>query len=193
MAKNQTRLAAQSAALSEQLSIASDDVRVTCQVILGLARQEKGPSISNVLVKLDAGAVVPLTEATAVQLALLASVAGALHDSAELRPPAELAASRLLGEILTERHGGRTIELRVPPVLAVQLASSAGGPRHTRGTPPNVAEVSVRTFVELAFGIQSWSTARSSYAVHASGSHVDELDLFLPVTTWAAIDRVRTE
>ena len=42
---------------------------------------------------------------------------------------------------------GRSVEVRVPPFGAVQCVA---GPRHTRGTPPNVVETDARTWLALA-------------------------------------------
>lgn len=44
---------------------------------------------------------------------------------------------------LRQRYPGATIELRVPPFAAAQIGFGTG-PRHTRGTPPNVVEFSPR-------------------------------------------------
>ena len=49
---------------------------------------------------------------------------------------------------------GHSVEVRVPPYGAIQCVE---GPRHTRGTPPNVVEMDPVTFVELAAGLRSWS------------------------------------
>ncbi|MCI1746715.1 MAG: sterol carrier family protein [Acidipropionibacterium sp.] len=67
-----------------------------------------------------------------------------------------IAASRGLAGVLGERHGGRTIEMRVPPATAVQLEAFGQGPNHHRGTPPNVAETDPATFVQLATGLATW-------------------------------------
>ena len=69
----------------------------------------------------------------------------------------------------------------MPPLLAVQLAGSTPGPKHSRGTPPNVAEMDVDTFLALALGTLTWREARATFAVQASGSHVDDLATMLPV------------
>src|SRR5947209_1976332 len=44
---------------------------------------------------------------------------------------------------------GRSVEVRVPPFGAVHCVE---GPRHTRGTPPNVVETDARTWCALALG-----------------------------------------
>lgn len=65
---------------------------------------------------------------------------------------------------------GHTVEVRVPPFAAVQCVE---GPRHTRGTPPNVIEMDAATWLALARGAMSWTEALASGSVHASGSRAD--------------------
>jgi uncharacterized protein (TIGR03083 family) len=96
----------------------------------------------------------------------------------ELRPvrlerPALAAATRLLAEILAARAPGHSVELRVPPFVAVQVVA---GPRHTRGTPPNVVETDPLTWLRLATGRLGWTDA----PVSASGQRAD-LSGYLPV------------
>jgi uncharacterized protein (TIGR03083 family) len=83
------------------------------------------------------------------------------------------AATRLLAEILAAQAPGRSVELRVPPFVAVQAIA---GPRHTRGTPPNVVETDPLTWVRLATGRLAWADA----PVRASGQRAD-LSAYLPV------------
>ena len=52
-------------------------------------------------------------------------------------------------DALAARHPGRVLEVRIPPVAAVQCLP---GPVHTRGTPPNVVETDTRTWLALATG-----------------------------------------
>ena len=75
-------------------------------------------------------------------------------------------AVRFALEELAERAPGRTLEVRVPPYGAVQCVE---GPRHTRGTPPNVIEMDARTWLDLVTGQLDWAAALASGAVHASG------------------------
>ena len=82
-------------------------------------------------------------------------------------------ATRLLAEILAAQAPGRSVELRVPPFVAVQAIA---GPRHTRGTPPNVVETDPLTWVRLATGRLAWADA----AVQASGQRAD-LNAHLPL------------
>ncbi|MFF2496452.1 sterol carrier family protein [Agromyces sp. NPDC058064] len=80
-------------------------------------------------------------------------------------------------QLLAERAPGGTLEVRVPPFAAVQCVE---GPKHTRGTPPNVIETDASTWLALATGRLSWADARASGRVHASGQRA-ELDGLLPV------------
>ncbi|MEU7900573.1 sterol carrier family protein [Nonomuraea sp. NPDC049152] len=86
-------------------------------------------------------------------------------------------AVRHLLDRLVEKAPGRTVEVRVPPYAAVQCVE---GPRHTRGTPPNVIETDPRTWLQLAVGHITWSEAMAKGAVLASGARADLSD-YLPV------------
>ncbi|WP_353814654.1 sterol carrier family protein [Agromyces sp. SYSU T00266] len=77
-------------------------------------------------------------------------------------------------QLLAEGAPGGTVEVRVPPFGAVQCIE---GPRHTRGTPPNVVETDAATWLGLATGSLAWAEARSSGAVHASGQRADLEDV----------------
>lgn len=91
---------------------------------------------------------------------------------------AELAeAVRLSLRTLAADVPGHTVEVRVPPFAAVQCVE---GPRHTRGTPPNVIETDPRTWLELATGRLAWADAVANGRVSASGSRAD-LARWLPV------------
>ena len=87
-------------------------------------------------------------------------------------------ATRYLLEELAARAPGRTVEVRVPPFGAVQCVD---GPRHTRGTPPNVVETDAETWLGLATGGLGWAEAVATGAVRASGERADLSD-FLPIT-----------
>jgi uncharacterized protein (TIGR03083 family) len=79
-------------------------------------------------------------------------------------------AVRMLLGILAERAPGRSVEVRVPPYAAIQCIE---GPRHTRGTPPNVVEAEPMAWVELACGRASWTDATASGRLRASGERAD--------------------
>lgn len=83
-------------------------------------------------------------------------------------------AVRALAGILAERYPGRSVEVRVPPLVAVQCGGAEDdGPRHTRGTPPNVVETDALTFVRLATGRLGWAAALEAGSVLASGNRAD--------------------
>lgn len=83
---------------------------------------------------------------------------------------------------LAEVAPGHTVEVRVPPFAAVQCIE---GPRHTRGTPPNVVETDAATWLALASGDLGWAAALASGTVHASGARAD-LSSVLPLRLPAA-------
>jgi uncharacterized protein (TIGR03083 family) len=86
-------------------------------------------------------------------------------------------AVRMLLGVLAERAPGKSVEVRVPPYAAAQCVE---GPRHTRGTPPNVVETDPLTWVELACARVRWADAVRSGRVSASGERAD-LSAYLPV------------
>jgi hypothetical protein len=75
-------------------------------------------------------------------------------------------AVRYLLEELAEVAPGNSVEVRVPPLGATQCIE---GPRHTRGTPPNVVELSPKVWFELALGSLSWEEATKQHLVSSSG------------------------
>lgn len=87
------------------------------------------------------------------------------------------AAVRLSLRTLERIAPGGAVEVRVPPFAAVQCVE---GPRHTRGTPPNVVETDPRTWLELATGRLGWAEAVDSGRVNASGARAD-LAALLPL------------
>lgn len=91
--------------------------------------------------------------------------------------PALAAAVRLSLRTLAQVAPGRSVEVRVPPFAAVQCIA---GPRHTRGTPPNVVEMDPRTWLELAVGSLGWTDAMAAGRISASGSRAD-LSASLPL------------
>lgn len=76
-----------------------------------------------------------------------------------------------------QRHPGRSVEVRVPPFAAVQAVE---GPRHTRGTPPNVVETDGATWLALVTGRLTWGEAIAEGRVTASGTRAD-LSPWLPL------------
>ncbi len=108
----------------------------------------------------------------------VAEVAAAV-DRGEDPPQAALrSAARYLLHVLAAVAPGRSVEMRVVPVAAVQCVA---GPRHTRGTPPNVVETDPVTWFRLATGRLGWAEAVETGAVRASGARAD-LSEYLPLT-----------
>ncbi|WP_030422804.1 sterol carrier family protein [Streptomyces sp. NRRL F-5065] len=87
------------------------------------------------------------------------------------------AATRLLADALAAGAPGGSTEVRVPPYAVVQCVE---GPRHTRGTPPNVVETDPLTWVRLATGRLTWADAVAGALVSASGGRAD-LGALLPL------------
>ena len=73
-------------------------------------------------------------------------------------------------------RGGFTVEVRVPPYGVTQCVA---GPRHTRGTPPNVVECDAETWLALVTGGTSWPDAVERGLVAGSGLRA-ELSTELP-------------
>lgn len=80
--------------------------------------------------------------------------------------------------ILAAELPGRSVEVRVPPFAAAQCVE---GPRHTRGSPPNVVETDARTWLQLATGRLTWDAAVAEGRVRASGTRAAAVAAGLPV------------
>lgn len=117
----------------------------------------------------------PLT-AGALGDGCVAAVAAALDSGAAPRPEALRAAVVRLLDLLAARAPGRAVEVRIPPYAAIQCVP---GPRHTRGTPPNVVETDAVTWVMLATGRVAWAAAAADGRIRASGARAD-LTEYLP-------------
>ncbi|MGW6642145.1 sterol carrier family protein [Streptomyces iakyrus] len=87
------------------------------------------------------------------------------------------ACTRLLADALASKAPGGSTEVRVPPYAVVQCVE---GPRHTRGTPPNVVETDPLTWIRLATGRLTWERALHDAGVSASGERAD-LSPYLPL------------
>lgn len=80
------------------------------------------------------------------------------------------ACTRLLADALAAKAPGGATEVRIPPYAVVQCVE---GPRHTRGTPPNVVETDPLTWIRLAAGRLTWPEAIDKAQVGASGERAD--------------------
>ncbi|RKN11523.1 sterol carrier family protein [Streptomyces radicis] len=87
-------------------------------------------------------------------------------------------ATRVLADGLAAKAPGASTELRVPPFVAVQCLA---GPRHTRGTPPNVVETDPLTWLRLATGRTPWEAATATGRLRAVGERASALASELPV------------
>jgi hypothetical protein len=109
--------------------------------------------------------------------ASLAAVRAARDAGREPLRPVLRGAVRYTLQQLAAFVPGRSVEVRIPPFAAIQCIA---GPRHTRGTPPNVVETDALTWLDLASGQLTWTAAVASGKVHASGLRADLSD-YLPV------------
>lgn len=116
----------------------------------------------------------------ALTRAAVEAVAAWITDPSQPTPPrTQLAdACRRTARALAEELPGHTVELRVPPFVAVQCVE---GPRHTRGTPPNVVEMTPQVWLQLATGRVDYAAAVADGRVSASGSRAGEIAAGLPV------------
>ncbi len=108
------------------------------------------------------------------------AVADWLRDESRPAPDRESlgAAVRLTARTLAAAAPGASVEVRIPPFAAVQCIA---GPRHTRGTPPNVVETDPRTWLQLAAGMRSFHEAKDAGALSLSGSRAGEIEHWLPL------------
>ena len=75
---------------------------------------------------------------------------------------------------------GHAVELRIPPYSAIQCVE---GPKHTRGTPPNVVEMSAEVLFDISKGKINWASAISDGRITASGERSDLSALFQQLAT----------
>lgn len=80
-------------------------------------------------------------------------------------------------QVLAADAPGRSVEVRVPPWGAVQCIE---GPRHTRGTPPNVVEMKPEVWLKLATGKLQWDDAYAAGSIAASGERAN-ISHWLPI------------
>lgn len=117
----------------------------------------------------------------------VAALARWLYDDTA-PPPARAAlgaAVRLTARTLAAAAPGAGVEVRIPPFVAVQCIS---GPRHTRGTPPNMVETDPRTWLLLATGLRRLSDEVRAGQVSMSGSRAGEIEPWFPLVSLNADD-----
>src|ERR1700727_2772340 len=110
----------------------------------------------------------------------LAAVADWLRDETRPAPDRDALATavRLTARSLATVAPGASVEVRIPPFVAVQCVS---GPKHTRGTPPNVVETDPRTWLLLATGMLAPADAKAVGLLTLSGSRAGEIEHWLPL------------
>jgi hypothetical protein len=103
-----------------------------------------------------------------------------LRDASNPAPDRNVLAEavRLTARTLAAQAPGASVEVRVPPFVAVQCIS---GPRHTRGNPPNVVETDPRTWLLLATGLATFADAAAGGTLQSSGSRAGEIADWLPL------------
>ena len=116
------------------------------------------------------GSYRPVVSSPHIKSAAVAAALTALDEGRTPERPVYREAVRTLLTVLAERAPGRSLEVRVPPYGAVQCVA---GPRHTRGTPPNVVEMDPATWLALATGRLEWSEAVTEGRVRTSGIRAD--------------------
>lgn len=99
---------------------------------------------------------------------------GGTAPSSALPRPVLATAVRYTLEELATRAPGNSVEVRVPPFGVAQCIE---GPRHTRGTPPNVVETDAETWLGLATGSLTWPDALATGKLSASGTRTDLSEL----------------
>jgi hypothetical protein len=116
--------------------------------------------------------VPPRRRDPALVAAAVERVLSGTYDKADLA-----LAVRGLADRLAQAAPGRHVEARIPPYAAVQCVE---GPRHTRGTPPNVVEADPLAFVLLCAGRLAWTDAVGDGRVRTWGDRAD-LSPWLPL------------
>ena len=114
-------------------------------------------------------------------LTAVREVTAVLDEGGKPARPALATAVRYCLEELAARYPGGSVEVRVPPFAAVQVIA---GPRHTRGTPPNVVETDPATWLALVTGRLPWAEAVTAGRVSASGERAD-------LAPWLPLQAVR--
>ncbi|MGV0851910.1 sterol carrier family protein [Mycolicibacterium phlei] len=110
--------------------------------------------------------------------AAVLAVADWLRDDGRPEParPELAEAVRLTARTLATVAPGASVEVRIPPFVAVQCIE---GPAHRRGNPPNVVETDPRTWLLLATGLLSLDDAAGR--VTLSGARAPEIAAWLPL------------
>lgn len=113
------------------------------------------------------------------------AVADWLRDETRPAPDRDALATavRLTARTLSALAPGASVEVRIPPFAAVQCVS---GPRHTRGTPPNVVETAPRTWLLLVTGLLTIEDAAANGGLILSGPRARDIASWLPLVNLSA-------
>ena len=95
-----------------------------------------------------------------------------------MKNPQELEQVKAILSIVAEIAPGHAVEVRIPPYAAIQCVE---GPKHTRGTPPNVVEMNAETLFALVKGEKKWNDGVEDGSIHASGERSNLESLFSTV------------
>lgn len=123
-------------------------------------------------------------KARAAVLAIADWIAAASPEDARAAGIAQPSRSQLAdavrhtARLLAADAPGHSVELRVPPFVAVQCIE---GPRHTRGVPPNVVEASPHAWLRLATGYSNWDELVAQVDTTASGTRAGEIAQWMPI------------
>ena len=91
------------------------------------------------------------------------------------RDPKVLSQVKVFLDEISQLAPGHAVELRIPPYAAIQCCA---GPKHTRGTPPNVVEMGSTELIALLNGSLQWSDGIRDGRITASGERSDLSGLF---------------
>lgn len=114
--------------------------------------------------------------------AAVAALGPWLHESDPAPPDRDALAGavRSTARMLAALAPGASVEVRIPPFVAVQCIS---GPRHSRGTPPNVVETDPRTWLLVATGLLSFEDAVQRGQVDLSGPRAGDVIRWFPLVS----------
>jgi hypothetical protein len=119
----------------------------------------------------------PTGDVDRLSRACVAAVVTSRDRAIEPHPDTVRVAVSYLLQSLADLAPGRSVEVRVPPYAAIQCVA---GPRHKRGTPPNVVETDPFTWIDIATGRLSWAGAVETGSIRASGERAN-LSAFFPL------------
>ncbi|WP_099224434.1 sterol carrier family protein [Mycobacterium persicum] len=113
------------------------------------------------------------------------AVADWLRDETRPAPDRDALATAvwLTARTLSALAPGASVEVRIPPFAAVQCVS---GPKHTRGTPPNVVETTPRTWLLLVTGLLTIEDAAANGGLILSGPRARDIASWLPLVNLSA-------